>query len=49
MGVLEQDQLRRKAFMDRYRGHNEKLFKIGKVVLMFQTCMGKMPGKLRFR
>ena len=34
--------------MDRHRGWNEKLCGIGKVVPIFQTRMGKMPGKLRF-
>ena len=35
--------------MDRHRGRNEKLFAVDKAVLVFQTHMGKMPGKLRFR
>ena len=47
--VLELDQQRRTAFVDRHRGRNEKIFGIGKAVLVFQTHMGKMPGKLRFR
>ena len=35
--------------MDRHRRGNEKEFEIGKLVLLFQTRMGNMPGKLRFR
>ena len=46
---LELEQRRRKAFVDRHRKGNEKMFEIGKPVLVFQTRMGKMPGKLRFR
>ena len=46
---LELEQRRRKAFVDRHRKGNEKMFGIGKPVLVFQTRMGKMPGKLRFR
>ena len=46
---LELEQRRRKAFVDRHRKGNEKRFGIGKPVLVFQTRMGKMPGKLRFR
>ena len=49
MGILEQDQQRRKAFVDRHRGCNEEFFEIGIVLLVFQTCMGKMPKKFRFR
>ena len=49
LAVLELDQQRRKAFVDRHRGRNEKMFGVGKAVLVFQTRMGKMPGKLRFR
>ena len=37
------------AFLDRHRRDNEKEFGIGKPVLVFQTQMGSMPGKLRFR
>ena len=46
---LELEQRRRKAFVDRHQKGNEKRFGIGKPVLVFQTRMGKMPGKLRFR
>ena len=46
---LELEQRRRKAFVDRHRRGNEKEFEIGKPVLVFQTRMGNMPGKLRFR
>ena len=49
LAVLELDQQRRKAFVDRHRGRNEEMFGEGKAVLVFQTRMGKMPGKLRFR
>ena len=49
MAALELEQLRRKAFVDRHRGRNEEEFEIGRAVLVFQTRMGKMPGKLRFR
>ena len=48
LAILELDQQRRRAFMDRHRGQNEKVYAIGKTVLVFQTRMGKMPGKLRF-
>mgnify|MGYP000518234340 CR=1 FL=1 len=46
---LELEQWRRKAFVDRHRRGNEKEFGIGKPVLVFQTRMGSMQGKLRFR
>ena len=49
LAALELDQQRRKAFIDRYRGRNEEDLGEGKVALVFQTHMGKMPGKLRFR
>ena len=49
LAALELDQQRRKAFVDRHRGRNEVKFGEGKAVLVFQTRMGKMPGKLRFR
>ena len=45
---LELEQRRRKAFVDRHRRGNEKEFEIGKPVLLFQTRMGNMSGKLRF-
>ena len=35
--------------MDRHRRGNEKEFEVGKPILLFQTRMGNMPGKLRFR
>ena len=35
--------------MDHHRKGNEKEFGIGKPVLVFQTQMGSMPGKLWFR
>ena len=46
---LELEQRRRKAFVDRHQRGNEKEFGIGKPVLVFQTRMGSMLGKLRFR
>ena len=46
---LELEQRRQKAFIDRNQKGNEKLFGIGNTVLVFQTRMGKMPGKLQFR
>ena len=49
LATLELDQQRQKAFVDRHRGCNEEDFGEGKAVLVFQTCMGKMPGKLEFR
>ena len=45
---LELEQRRRKEFVDRHQKGNKKLFRIGKSVLVFQTQMGKMLGKLRF-
>ena len=49
MWFLEQKQRRTKAFVDRHRKSKDNLFAIGKPVLVFQTNMGLMPGKLRFR
>ena len=49
MAALEQKQRQTKAFVDRHRRQTEKQFAIGKPVLVFQTKMGLMPGKLRFR
>ena len=46
---LELEQRRRKEFVDRHWHDNEKEFGIGKPVLVFQTLMGNMSGKLRFR
>mgnify|MGYP000391440532 CR=1 FL=1 len=37
------------AFVDRHWKSKDKLFDIGKPVLVFQTKMGSMPGNLRFR
>ena len=37
------------GIFDRHLNNNEKLFDIGKLVLVFQTKMGSMPRKLRFR
>ena len=34
--------------MDRHRIAWDKDFMVGKAVLVFQTKMGQMPGKLRF-
>ena len=49
LAILEQEQQRQKAFVDQHRGRNEKMVVLGKAVLVFQTRMGKMPGKLYFR
>ena len=49
MAQLEQRQRQRKAFVDRHRKGLEKELTIGKPVLLFQTRLGSMPGKLRFR
>ena len=49
MSALEQKQRQTKAFVDRHRRQKENQFAIGKLVLVFQTKMGYMPGKLRFR
>ena len=49
MAILEQEHRRHRAFVDRYRNAREKDFAVGKAVLVFQTQMGQMPGKLRFR
>ena len=43
---LELEQRRRKAFVDRHRRGNEKEFEVGKPVLLFQTRMGNMLGKI---
>ena len=48
MAILEQEQRWRKAFVDRHRNVREKDFAVGKAVLVFQTRMGQMLGKLRF-
>ena len=49
MTILQHAHQQRKAFVDRHRGRNEFFFGIGKVVLLFQTRMGKMLGKLHLR
>ena len=49
MAILELEQGRRKEFVDWQHDTNEKWFNVGKVVLMFQTRVGQMRGKLRFR
>ena len=49
MAILEQEQRRRKAFVDRHQKAREEDFMVGKVVLVFQIRMGQMPGKLWFR
>ena len=49
LAVLELDQQRHRIFVDRHRGQNKKLFAIGKVVLVLEMRMGKMPKKLCFR
>ena len=49
MAILEQEQRRHKVFVDWHRNTREKDFMVGKPVLVFQTRMGQMPGKLRFR
>ena len=46
MAILEQEQQRRKAFVDMHQQGNEKAFEIGKVVLVSQTCMRQMLLKL---
>ena len=49
MWHLEQKQRKTKLFIYRHRQNKEKLFAISKLVLVFQTKMGAMPGKLWFR
>ena len=49
MCKLEQKQRRTKAFLNRHRQMKEKMFEVSKLVLLFQTKMGSMLGKLRFR
>ena len=49
MSQLEQGQLQRKAFVDQRRKGTEKSFTLVKLVLVFQTRLGAMLGKLRFR
>ena len=47
--ALEQKQRQTKTFVDRRRKQKEKMFEIGKLVLVFQTKMGSMPSKLQFQ
>ena len=49
MAILEHEQRQRNASVDQHHNTYEKYFEIGKVVLVFQTRMGQMLGKLRFR
>ena len=49
LAAVELDQQQRNAFVDRHRRRNKENFGKGRAVLVFQTRMGKMPGKLRFR
>ena len=46
MTALEKKQRQTKAFVDRHRKQKEKMFEVNKPVLVFQTKMGLMPGKL---
>ena len=47
--ALEQKQRQTKAFVDQHRKQKEKMFEVGKQVLVFQTKMSSKPDKLRFR
>ena len=49
MKDLERKQRQTKAFVERHRRQTERQFIIGKPILVFQTKMGSMPGKLWFR
>ena len=49
LAAVELDQQQRNAFVDRHRRRNKENFGKGRAVLVFQTRMGKMLGKLRFR
>ena len=49
MTDLERKQRQTKAFVERHRQQTKRQFTIGKPVLVFQTKMGAMPRKLRFR
>ena len=49
MCAIEQKQGQTKAFVDRQQQEKENMFEVSKSVLVFQTKMGLMPGKLRFR
>ena len=48
MKDLERKQRQTKAFVERHRRQTERQFIIGKPILVFQTKMGSMLGKLRF-
>ena len=48
MWYLEQKQRRTKELVYQHRNSKENLFEIGKLVLVFQTKMGSMLGKLQF-
>ena len=49
MAQLEERRRQRKAFVDSHCKGTEKSLTLGKPVLVFQTRLGTMPGKLRFR
>ena len=49
MSALEHKQRQTKAFVNRHRRKTKTHFGIGKLVLVFQTKMGAMPGKLWYR
>jgi hypothetical protein len=49
MEALEHEQRLRNVFVDRHRKRNEERFGKGKVILLFQSRSGLMPGKLRLR
>ena len=49
MAHLEHMQHQRKPCIDLHRKGTDKSFALGKPVLVFQTRLGLMPGKLRFR
>ena len=46
---LEHKQRQTKAFVNRHRRKSEMHFGISKPVLVFQTKMGAIPGKLQYR
>ena len=45
--MLEHEQQVQEAFVDRHRRFNEEKYQEGKLVLVFQTQSGLMPGMLR--
>ena len=49
MSALEHKQRQTKAFVNRHRRKAETQFGMGKPVLVFQSKMGAMSGKLRVR